>query len=298
MNGIKNSRIFNPQLKKVDFKANEFRLDFEGTLRPICIDGIQFLGLSSEIDLNSYKDLIQRNQKKLSESYKRYLYSYDESDLTIFCGKNKEQFFAHKIILSCQSEFFREMFRSKCKESARSCVVLKNIEPEVFQHILCFMYCGNIIPDRMNITIWKSLIEVSDFLLLKNLKILCMKYIDNKSLEWIKSDDFLNISIYTLTDFVKSDYLKIHDEVLIYQRCIDWAMNYCKINNIVANKENISEILSEVFKYIRFTLFDPKYLKICEKSGYISKSSLIKIYKNLIKNQVENPRKVNDEMVI
>lgn len=298
MTGITGARIFNPQLKKVNFKASEFRLDFDGTSRPIGIDAIQFLGRTSEIDVNSYKDLIQKNQKKLSNSYLKYLYSFDDSDITIFCGKTKEQFNAHKIILQCQSDFFKNLLHCKCKESAKSCVILRSIEPEVFQHIMSFIYSGNIIPDRMNFDIWKGLLEASDYLIMKNLKTLCMKYLEADSTRWIKSDDFLKISIYSLIDIIKSDSLKVTDEVLVYQRCLDWANNYCRVNSIETRKEFISELLSEVFQNIRFTLFDPVYLRQCEKSGYISKISLIKIYKKLIKGQVECPRKINDELVI
>jgi speckle-type POZ protein len=61
------------------------------------------------------------------------------------------EFTAHKIILAMKSPVFKAMFQHpSCKEVLSGQVKVEDIEPDVFQEILRFIYTGRINSTAMN----------------------------------------------------------------------------------------------------------------------------------------------------
>ncbi|CAO1427873.1 unnamed protein product [Diamesa tonsa] len=67
------------------------------------------------------------------------------SDFTIMV-KSKE-FKVHKLVLSIRSPVFNTMFKSNWKEAVNNTVEINDIEPNTFEKLLIFIYCGKIPED-------------------------------------------------------------------------------------------------------------------------------------------------------
>jgi len=76
-------------------------------------------------------------------------------------------FYAHKNILSTRSELFLASISSGMKESQNNVISLNDIEPEVFEYILTFLYTGSV---RVMPELAINLLIVSDRFLLRELK--------------------------------------------------------------------------------------------------------------------------------
>ena len=77
---------------------------------------------------------------KLSESISNFFLSDEMSDVQIHCGDNF--FDAHQLILSIWSPVFRLMFKSKMKEKETKIIEICDLDPDVVQELLKFMYIG------------------------------------------------------------------------------------------------------------------------------------------------------------
>ena len=60
------------------------------------------------------------------------------SDVTIVLGDTK--FKAHKCILASRCSFFATMFNSEMRESQESVITVQDISPQIFKHLLEFIY--------------------------------------------------------------------------------------------------------------------------------------------------------------
>lgn len=77
-------------------------------------------------------------------------------DVIIVCGQKR--FFAHSYILACHSQYFREcllnnvpgndkeylnVYRTSPEEEEKKFLIINDVDPEIFQEILTFMYTGS-----------------------------------------------------------------------------------------------------------------------------------------------------------
>ncbi|KAK7511760.1 BTB/POZ domain-containing protein [Phyllosticta citriasiana] len=76
------------------------------------------------------------NANKLGE----YLQTGEFSDITIVCGDLKIK--AHKLVLSCESDYFKAMLSTKngFKESAEPILNLEEEDPTILQAVINFIY--------------------------------------------------------------------------------------------------------------------------------------------------------------
>jgi speckle-type POZ protein len=93
------------------------------------------------------------------------------SDVTFNIGER--QFKAHKCILASNSQVFMAMFEHPTKENITNQVVIEDIEPEVFQELLRFIYTGRLSSPLTLDTMATRLFVAADKYLLDRLKSEC-----------------------------------------------------------------------------------------------------------------------------
>merc|ERR1712098_492536 len=121
----------------------------------------------------TFKTKITNRSKALSQDYHRKQLSVDfdhayvsqeYADVTIVCGE--KEFMGHKMVLVSRSPVFRTMFEANMKEKNSNRVEIKNMEPEVFERMLRYIYTGHAMIDPLA----KELFAVADQYQLEKLK--------------------------------------------------------------------------------------------------------------------------------
>lgn len=98
------------------------------------------------------------------------------SDVVIECkGKT---FPAHRFILSCRSSVFNRMFRIGMKEVEEGKVVIEDIEPEVLEELLRFIYSSQVSPSIDTICV--ELFQAADKYDIEALKVICEQEMTSK----------------------------------------------------------------------------------------------------------------------
>lgn len=115
------------------------------------------------------------DQTKLTKEYLNRVYRMfttgEGSDCVIEC--DHQEFMVHKFVLMAHSDVFRAMFSHKTtKESVESRIQIADSAPTVVQHMLTYIYSGNV-PDDIADDQVSALIEISEKYQLEPLKIIC-----------------------------------------------------------------------------------------------------------------------------
>jgi speckle-type POZ protein len=82
---------------------------------------------------------------------------------------------AHKVILSARSQYFAAMFKHPTKENSTNQIKIEDIQPEVFQEMLRFIYTGRVSTATME-TMAVGLFISADKYMLNGLKNECENY--------------------------------------------------------------------------------------------------------------------------
>ncbi|XP_057317942.1 speckle-type POZ protein B-like [Microplitis mediator] len=109
-------------------------------------------------------------ERQITDDLKELYGSKMNSDVILVVGDTK--FKAHKIILSARSPVFLAMFTHEMKEKKENTVTIPDIDPEIFEKILEFIYTDNI--DDLDANAECLLESANKYQLLK-LKSLCEK---------------------------------------------------------------------------------------------------------------------------
>lgn len=94
------------------------------------------------------------------------------SDIVIKIGT--KSYNCHKLVLASLSAYFSAMFRSGMRETVAGSVDLQNIEPEVFEAVLQFMYSGSNVITQDNV---ERLLEAAVMLQITCLQEQCESYL-------------------------------------------------------------------------------------------------------------------------
>ena len=89
------------------------------------------------------------------------------------------KFAAHKNILTMRSPVFAAMFRHPTKEMQSNQVEVKDVDPDVFQEILLFIYTGRTQLTAMN-KMAPGILAAADKYLLEDLKIQCETHLNRQ----------------------------------------------------------------------------------------------------------------------
>lgn len=80
--------------------------------------------------------------ESLVEDIKQLYSSHEQSDFILKC--NRRKFPVHKLILAARSDYFAAMFRSGMKETNEGSAEIKDIEPDILEQALNYMYSGSL----------------------------------------------------------------------------------------------------------------------------------------------------------
>jgi speckle-type POZ protein len=144
------------------------------------------------IDKTPDLDLILR---QLEESFEKMLFS----DFTFIVRGQK--FAAHKNILSMRSPVFAAMFQHPTKEMLSGNVEVEDINPDVFQELLRYLYTGLTRSTALDVTA-PELLAAADKYLLEDLKTRCETHL----IRQMSSQNCLNM--LTLTAHHPAEHLK------------------------------------------------------------------------------------------
>ena len=60
----------------------------------------------------------------------------------MFYVVGSQRFSAHRLVLSAMSDYFRAMFNSNVREADEKEIALHDIEADIFQHLINYIYTG------------------------------------------------------------------------------------------------------------------------------------------------------------
>jgi len=174
------------------------------------------------------------HHKKLAEDFTTLLSSKHQSDITFKC--EEKLFDCHQIILASRSHVFKTMFESNMKEKLTGSVEIKDMDPEVFEDVLKYIYSGEA-PNIDDHT--EKLLAAADRYQLKELMEFCEMKLCSKL-------DVTNcIGLLVLGDFhhassLKAAALKFVSKNMNRVDSLDWK------KRLIANPTLMAEVLELV----------------------------------------------------
>ncbi|GBC21650.2 BTB/POZ protein [Rhizophagus irregularis DAOM 181602=DAOM 197198] len=134
--------------------------------------------------------------------YEKLLETREGSDVIIYAGENKKEFRAHSAILCARSEYFRAAFSNNWAEKKDGMLIFKkpNVESNLFQIILRFIYCGDV-----------NLTKLQCFEVLK-----LLIAVDELDIQPLISSPLLEM-------LLKRDDFAL-DEIIIWESLIKWGL--------------------------------------------------------------------------
>ncbi len=133
---------------------------------------------------------------RLATQFEELFDCMENSDVIFKIGGR--QFPAHKVILVTRCQVFAAMFKHETKEKLSNEIEIKDVEPDVFQQLLRFIYTGKLSLKTME-TMAVALFIAADKYLLDQLKDKCELFLQYKMtpvncLELLLHGDLLNLA--------------------------------------------------------------------------------------------------------
>ena len=211
--------------------------------------------------------------------------------LEVGSGDDQARLKAHRIVLCAASPFFYNALNSDMKEKKEGVIRLEETSKAVMEEVLEYLYTGHVDINEQNSY---DLMAVADYFLLSSLKVLCVNAIiqslsvrncilayylavqyqcpelQQKAREYTcanfmsvaESEDFLNLNIKQVEEWISSDEIKINGEEEVFQVIVNWM----ETNNITEH-----ETFFELFCHVRLVYLSRSYL-----SDVIMPHSLVK----------------------
>ncbi|KAL9651752.1 hypothetical protein ABK040_014008 [Willaertia magna] len=244
------------------------------------------------------------------------------SDFVILCGPGLvSKFYAHCVILSSRSLFFKNLLKSLqnnnntqnsnlLKRKERLCYERMDLNPEIFNQVLNYIYTGKInfnlqnildifiqseefkipclkqlcenylmkITDIVNAPL---LLEMSMDLNANELKKHLLSFIDkNIKLILQKSEYLFNLKMSTFITIIERDSLQLNplEEVMIFEAFTKWY--HCKKEQQLNNNENDQEELKRqvnlIIQHIRYPLMNSEQLvSVVEPTNLVPQHPLL-----------------------
>jgi len=198
----------------------------------------------------------------------------------------------HKTILSSVCPFFKRIF-SQLKDPNENRITLRNLNKEIMNEILHFMYTGEATIHDGNV---RQLVATANFLQLKGLKEMGVTYLHNKldasnavdilliadkhkcdglvvsSEKLIKdsfvvvsrSEGFKKLTFEMLYQLVRSEHIRVVKEEEVYEAVMTW------LKSDFGSSDGKLNQMPDLFQEIRFALMSPNYLReILEKEDFV-----------------------------
>ncbi len=121
-------------------------------------------------------------------------------DITLLVGPDKFPIQAHRLVLSCASNYFKVMFASNLKEASQTEVELPKTEVSVMESLIEFAYTGRLDITNQNV---EQIIRGADFFGMSKLLEKCVQYI-------VERIDYNNcVEVLALAEHLSKNDLKM-----------------------------------------------------------------------------------------
>ncbi|KAJ8375013.1 hypothetical protein SKAU_G00055930 [Synaphobranchus kaupii] len=209
------------------------------------------------------------------------LYDLLESDTFVDCVlkiKDKE-FPCHRLVLAACSSFFRAMFKSGQEEFKKREIVLEEVEPDIMEIILKYIYTSNIVVTEHNV---QDIFTVANLLQIPSIFTVCVSFLQKrlslsncvaifrlglmldcprlaisardficKSFQLIRQDqDFLDLNPSELAAIIASDTLNVENEEVVFESLLKWVAH---------DKDGRLKELPGLLECVRFRLVPEEY---------------------------------------
>lgn len=220
----------------------------------------------------------ERHPKLILEQIHQLRRCNELCDVCLLVGNSK--IYAHKIILSAASPYFRAMFTGEMAESRQDEITIKDIDETAMEMLIDFCYSTKITIDEKSV---QTLLPAACILQLQEVQDYCSeflrsqldpsnclgirafadthsciellriaeKYMQNNFIDIIESDEFLLLPVNQLIEMIAADELNVKQEEQVYQAVMNWTAF------------NISErkpFLGQLMCHVRLPLLDTKFL--------------------------------------
>ncbi|GBC43887.2 BTB/POZ protein [Rhizophagus irregularis DAOM 181602=DAOM 197198] len=180
-------------------------------------------------------------------------------------GQNSKEIHAHSNILCIRSQYFRLAFSNEWAKKRDGKFIFKkpNISPQLFNIILRFIYCGNIVlknlqgPDVLELLIAVDELNINSLHeTFTDLWNFCLEKICEEPKILFSSDKFINLKAPLLELLLKRDDLNI-DEIEIWENLLKWcfAQQNIRDDSTKWSKEDIIRVERELYKFIPLIRF-------------------------------------------
>ncbi|XP_044150124.1 kelch-like protein 40 [Bufo gargarizans] len=206
--------------------------------------------------------------------------------------KGKE-FPCHRLVLAACSSYFRAMFVSDLEESRKKEIDLEDVDPDVMEKILNYIYTSEIEITEKNV---QDIFSVANMFQIPSIFTVCVSFLQKKmclsnclaifrlglmldcprlavsARDFLcdrfnlvtKDNEFYQVSPDELIAIISSDSLNIEKEEEVFEIVMKWAAK---------DKENRVKTLPVIFESIRFRLMPEDYIKNKVENHELVKSS-------------------------
>ncbi|KAJ8039550.1 Kelch-like protein 20 [Holothuria leucospilota] len=204
---------------------------------------------------------------------------------------NNNKIYAHRIILSAYSPYFRAMFTGELAESRQTEVTIKDIDEKALEQLIDFAYTATVTVEESNV---QTLLPAACLLQLTEIQNACCEFLEkqldpsnclgirafadthscrdllraaneythDKILQVIESEEFMLLPVNQLIEITSSDELNVLNEEQVFNAVMSWVRY-----NIPERRKHLPSIL----QHVRIPLLSPKFLV-----GTVSRDPLIK----------------------
>ncbi|XP_067908284.1 kelch-like protein 40b [Heterodontus francisci] len=205
--------------------------------------------------------------------------------------KGKE-FPCHRLVLAACSPYFRAMFLSDLEESKKREIALEDVEPEMVEVLLHYIYTSEVKLSDNNV---QDIFTAANMFQIPSIFTVCISYLQKRlglsnclaifrlglmldcprlavaardfACEHFnlisKDQDFLQLTPNEMIAIIASDSLNVEKEEVVFEAVISWA----------AHEESHVKALPELFDCIRFCLMPKEYLKEHVEANQMVKSN-------------------------
>ncbi|XP_036377773.1 kelch-like protein 40b [Megalops cyprinoides] len=209
------------------------------------------------------------------------LYDLLENDKFVDCVlkiKDKE-FPCHRLVLAACSSFFRAMFQSDLEEFKKREIVLEEVEPNIMEMILKYIYTSNINVTEQNV---QDIFTVANLLQIPSIFTVCVSFLQkrlslsncmaifrlglmldcprlaisardfvcNRFQLIVRDKEFLELGPNELAAVITSDALNVENEELVFESVLKWVSH---------DKDSRLKDLPGLLECVRFRLVPIKY---------------------------------------
>eukprot|EP00644_Phytophthora_capsici_P007209 jgi/Phyca11/546745/estExt2_Genewise1Plus.C_PHYCAscaffold_220320 len=153
------------------------------------------------------------------------------------------RFHAHRFILAASSPPFRAMLTGSMRESSRRDVELHDIEPNIVEKMLLFIYTGDVVLDLESVL---GLLIAAEMYELTALGEMCKGFVLKYAHEVFCDPQIVQLPEKILLELVPQDELQIR-ELALMEALVMWG------ESRVANSDKLlGDLLAEMMEFVRF----------------------------------------------